>query len=196
LSPDQSTPQEADGEGAWAWPIPARLGDAMVALALLASGLFVVWQAALLPFGKVGLPGPGFFPFALGIALVLLALAILYGIWRSGAGIGETVFVGHRDVLLTLLALAGVAFAFERVGAYVALGTFAAFLLLLVARSALWRVLLGAGLGMVAVWLFFGVALGVRLPTGELWPQLLEPTAALPSDESSEQPSDEPSAQQ
>jgi hypothetical protein len=189
LLPDQSTPQEADGQGAWARPFPARLGEAIVALALLASGLFVVWQAALLPFGRVGLPGPGFFPFALGIALSLLALAILCSIWWSGAGIGEVVFLGHRDVLLTLLALAGVALAFERLGAYVALGTFAAFLLLLVARSAPWRVLLGASLGMVAVWLFFGLMLGVRLPAGELWPQLLEPTAELPSEPSSDQPS-------
>jgi len=189
LLPDQSTPQEADGQGAWARPFPVRLGEAIVALALLASALFVVWQAALLPFGRVGLPGPGFFPFALGIALGLLALAILYGIWRSGPGIGEVVFLGHRDVLLALLALAGVALAFERLGAYVALGTFAAFLLLLVARSAPWRVLLGASLGMVAVWLFFGLMLGVRLPAGELWPQLLEPTAELPSEPSSDQPS-------
>ena len=55
----------------------------IAAVALLASGLFFVWHAALLPFGRVGLPGPGFFPFALGIALGLLALAIL--VRSSGA---------------------------------------------------------------------------------------------------------------
>ena len=56
-----------------------------MALALLASGLFIMWHAALLPFGRVGLPGPGFFPFALGSVLVLLALAILYrGLARTG----------------------------------------------------------------------------------------------------------------
>jgi putative tricarboxylic transport membrane protein len=192
LLPDQSTRSEADEQGAWARPVAARVAEAIVALALLASGLFFVWQAALLPFGRVGLPGPGFFPFALAIALGLLAMAILYRIWLSGTGAGDAVFLGHRDVLLTLLALAGTAVAFERVGAYVALGSFAAFLLLLVARSALWRVLMGATLGMVAVWLFFGLALGVRLPTGDLWPQLLEPTAGLPSD----QPSDTQSNQQ
>jgi hypothetical protein len=175
---DQRTPSDADGQGAWARPVPSRLGDAIVALALLASSLFFTWQSALLPFGGVGLPGPGFFPFALGVALGLLALAILlYSVWRGG-GVGETMFLGHRDVLLTVTALAGVAFAFERVGAYVALGTFTAILLLLVARSALWRVLLGATLGMVAVWLFFGLALGVRLPTGELWQQFADLVAA------------------
>lgn len=162
-----------------------------MAVALLASGLFFVWHASSLPFGQVGLPGPGFFPFALGIALSLFGLAILYYTWRSGVGAGEAVFIGHRDVLIALLALGGTAFAFERIGAYVALGTFAAFLLYFVARSALWRVLLGAGLGMVAVWLFFGLMLGVRLPTGTLWPQILEPTAELSSDEPSGQQPDQ-----
>ena len=150
-----------------------------MALALLASGLFIVWQAALLPFGRVGLPGPGFFPFALGSVLVLLALAILYAAWRA-PGENESIYLGHRDVLIAMAALAGVAFAFERADTYLVLGTFAAALLLLVARSTLWRVVLGATLGMVAVWLFFGLALGVRLPTGELW-QLLDPTSGLPS---------------
>jgi hypothetical protein len=112
---------------------------------------------------------------------------------------GEAVFLGHRDVLLTLAAMAGTAYVFERVGAYGTLGALAAFLLYFVARSALWRVLLGASLGMVAVWLFFGIALGVRLPSGELWPQLLEPSVELPSGQPSDQPSeksDQPSGQQ
>ncbi len=55
---------------------------------------------------------------------------------------------------------------FETLGAYVSLGTFMAILLLTVARSALWRVALGTGLGMVAVWGAFKVLLGVQLPAG------------------------------
>lgn len=188
---EQNTRSEADEQGTWARPVPARLGEAIVAIALLASGLFFVWRAGLLPFGRVGLPGPGFFPFALGIILGLLTLGILYHVWRRSEASGEAVFIGHRDVVLTMLALAGAAFAFERLGAYVALGTFTAFLLLVVARSALWRILTGAILGMVAVWLFFGLALGLRLPTGELWPQLLEPTAEIPADAQSDAQSDQ-----
>jgi hypothetical protein len=153
-----------------------RVGESIVAIALLGTGLFSIWHAAFLPFGRVGLPGPGFFPFVLGIALALLALAILFHAWRTVDG-GDVVFLGHRDVLVALAALAGVAFAFERVDTYVALGTFAAVLLLLVARAALWRVVLGAILGMVAVWLFFQVALGVRLPIGEFWQQPTEQSA-------------------
>jgi hypothetical protein len=178
LLSDQGTPQpeahpDAHAEGAWARPVPARLGEAVVALALLAAGLFFMWQASILPFGRVGLPGPGFFPFALGSGLVLLALAILYVLWRA-PGEATPVFLGHRDVLIAMAALAGVAFAFERADTYLVLGTFAAALLLLVARSTLWRVVLGAIIGMIVVWLFFVLALGLRLPTGEFWQQLLD----------------------
>jgi hypothetical protein len=168
---DQST-SDAEGQGAWARPVSARLSGLIAGLALLAAGAFFAGVATFLPFGRVGLPGPGFFPFALGIALGALALGILFYAWREPRD-GEPLFIGHRNVLLAILALAGVAFAFEKVDSYVALGTFAAFLLLFVARAALWRVVLGAVLGMVAVWLFFGVALGLRLPTSELWQETL-----------------------
>jgi hypothetical protein len=178
MSPPDAHPDDHE-EGAGARRVPARLGEAIVALALLASGLFFMWYAALLPFGRVGLPGPGFFPFALGSVLALLALAILYAAWRA-PGDDTPVYLGHRDVLIAMAALAGAAFAFERADSYLVLGTFAASLLLLVARSTLWRVVLGTTIGMIAVWLFFGIALGLRLPTGELW-QLLDPTSGLSS---------------
>jgi hypothetical protein len=142
-----------------------------MALVLFVTAVFFVWHAALLPFGRVGLPGPGFFPFALGAVLGLLALAILART-LLGAGEGEPVHFGHRDVLIVLAALLGVAIAFERADSYLLLGAFAGLLLLFVARARPWRAALGATLGMVAVWALFRLALGVRLPTGEFWQQL------------------------
>jgi hypothetical protein len=169
-----------DEQGAWARPVSARLAGLVAALAFLATGVFFAWFSALLPFGRVGLPGPGFFPFVLGVVLALLALAILFQAWRAPGG-GEPIFLGHRDVLIAIAGMAGVAFAFEQVDSYLALGLFSAFLLTFVARAALWRVVLGAVLGMVAVYLFFGVALGLRLPVGDYWQDLLDFfTTALP----------------
>jgi Na+-transporting NADH:ubiquinone oxidoreductase subunit NqrB len=161
----EQTPSGLNDQGAWARPVSARLGELLTAAALLATGLFFVWQSALLPFGTEALPGPGFFPFALGIALSLFSLAILVRTLRGSDQI-ETVHLGHRDVLVVFAALIAVAVGFERLGAYAALGVFTAVLLLLVARSALWRVVLGACLGMVAVWAVFKVLLGVQLPAG------------------------------
>ncbi|NJO24059.1 MAG: tripartite tricarboxylate transporter TctB family protein [Sphingomonadales bacterium] len=148
-----------------------------MAIALLAVAVFFISQAALLDFGHVGLPGPGFFPFALGVALCLVSLMILFVMVRSPDE-GERVYVGHRDVLVVIAALGGVAFAFEQADTYLVLGTFLASVLLLVARTTLWRALLGACLGMVLVWVVFRFALGVRLPAGRFWSEL---AAWLPS---------------
>jgi hypothetical protein len=166
----QSSSNE-DEQGAWARPVSARLAGGIAGLTLLAAGAFFAGFATLLPFGRVGLPGPGFFPFALGTALAVLALGILFHTRRERSD-APAVFVGHRDVLAAIVALVGIAFAFEKVDSYLALGAFAAFLLLFVARAAPWRVVLGTVVGMVAVWLFFGVALGLRLPVGEFWQEM------------------------
>jgi hypothetical protein len=170
--PAQAQPAAA-GQIAWARPVPVRVGEILVGLALLATALFFASQAARLDFGRVGLPGPAFFPFALSVALALLALALLYRSFRL-AGDGEAVSLGHRDVLITIVALCAAAFAFERVGAYVVLGAFMAVMLLFVARAALWRVVLGICLGLVAVRRVFSEALGVRLPVGEFGGQIAD----------------------
>jgi putative tricarboxylic transport membrane protein len=146
-------------------PVPARVGELLIAIALLAAGLLFVWQSTLLPFGDVGLPGPGFFPFVLGILLGLFALAIVVRAMRQHDE-GGAVSLGHRDIVVVFAALVGAGFAFERLGAYVTLGLFTAALLWLIARASFWRGVLVAGLGMVAVWAFFKVLLGVQLPAG------------------------------
>jgi hypothetical protein len=168
VTDSREPPLDAAEQGAWGRPVPARTGEIAVAIALLAVAVFFISQAALLDFGRIGLPGPGFFPFALGVALALVSLMILYVMVRS-PDTGEPVYVGHRDVLVVIAALAGVAVAFEQGDAYLALGAFLAFVLLLVARTDLWRALLGACLGIALVWLVFRFALGVRLPTGRFW---------------------------
>ncbi len=171
MTDNRETPQDAAAQGAWGRPMSARTGEIAVAIALLAVAGFFISQAAVLDFGRIGLPGPGFFPFALGVALALVSLMILYVMVRSPDE-AEPVYVGHRDVLVVIAALAGVAFAFEQTDAYLVLGTFLAFVLLLVARTTLWRALLGACFGMALVWLMFRFALGVRLPTGQFWSEL------------------------
>jgi len=175
---DRETQPGAAEQGAWARPIPERIGEAVVALAVLGTALFFIWQAALLPFGGIALPGPAFFPFALGIALGLLALVILsLSLLGKMAGAGA-VYLGHRDVLIAFAALVGVAATFEQADTYVTLGVFAAVLLVFVARAQLWRVALGATLGMLGVALVFRFALGVRLPAGEYWRQALDMVVA------------------
>src|SRR5512145_2556624 len=113
MQPVESDQQMQSAQGAWARPVSARLAGLLAGLAFLAAGAFFAGFAVLLPFGRVGLPGPGFLPFVLGIVLGALALAILFYTWRDRRD-GEPIFVGHRDVLVAILALAGVAVAFDQ----------------------------------------------------------------------------------
>jgi hypothetical protein len=177
---DHSTSGDDEEQGAWARPVSARLAGLIGGLAFLAAGAFFAGLALLLPFGRVGLPGPGFFPFALGVTLGVLAVAILFYAWRERSD-GPAIYIGHRDVLIAIAGLIGIALVFERMDSYLALGAFSGLLILFLARASLWRAALGAALGMMAVWLFFGVALGVRLPTGDLWSEMSEiVTTTLP----------------
>jgi hypothetical protein len=155
----------ATERGAWARPVSTRWGELAVAAALFACAAFFVSLSVLMPFGRVGLPGPGFFPFALGIALGLVALTIGVAIWREHPA-GEHIDLGHRDVVIVFATLIGAALAFERLGAYATLGLFTVLVLVLVARLPLLRAALAAALGMVAVWAVFHVVLKVQLPVG------------------------------
>jgi putative tricarboxylic transport membrane protein len=153
------------GQDGWARPVPSRVGELIVAAALLAAGVFLAWQSTSLPLGDIRSPGPGFFPFVLGIALSLLSLATEIRTVRQ-RGQSEVVSLGHVHIFVVFAALAVVALAFEHLGAYATLGLFTATLLRLVARTTPWRAAVGASLGMVAVWVFFKVLLGIQLPAG------------------------------
>jgi putative tricarboxylic transport membrane protein len=165
MAADAKLDVNARGDGSGALPVPARVGEMLVALALLAAGGFFIWQSAGLPFGDLHRPGPGFFPSVLGSALGVLATAVLIRAWRGAAEV-ETIHLGHRNVLAVLAASIAAAVGFERLGAYATLGTLAGLLLLVLARLSLWRAALVASLGMVAVWAIFKVLLGVQLPPG------------------------------
>src|ERR1700729_2433631 len=92
--------------------VAGRRGGIAVATVLAAVGLVFAWQASLLDFGGFELPGPGFFPLVLGI-LVFAFAALIPMEGLRGAGEGETVELGHRDVLIVLAALAAAAALFE-----------------------------------------------------------------------------------
>ena len=148
-----------------AQPICLRRGEIGAASALVAVGCFFIWHALRLDLGHVGLPGPGFFPLALAIALTAFAGWIAWRSWRERAS-GEAVALGHRDVLIATAAMLCVPFAFGRLGAYATLGVFAVALLVFIGRVPIVRAALAAIAGMTACWYFFQVLLGLQLPRG------------------------------
>ncbi len=145
--------------------VNARRGGMFVAGVLAAIGLLFVWQASLIDLGDFDLPGPGFFPLALGIIVFVLALVTGARLWGAPAD-PEPVGLGHRDVLLVFVALMVVPLVFETLGALITLGLFGAVLLVLLARCPLWLAGASAVVAMAACWYFFQVALGLQLPTG------------------------------
>ncbi len=147
--------------------VSSRRGGIAAALVLFLTGLFFAWQALALDLGSIGLPGPGFFPFALGVLLMGFAATIAGGAVLHRAA-GETIELGHRDVLIGLATLFGACVAFEPLGAYLTLGLFSAALLVLIGRVPIVVAGLSAIAGMIAVWYFFKVLLGLQLPDGPI----------------------------
>src|SRR5215813_12267835 len=84
--------------------ISACLVGMFVAAVLAASGLIFTWQASLIDFGDFALPGPGFFPLALGVLVFVLAIVIGVEDWLA-VGSRQTIELGHRDVLIVFAAL-------------------------------------------------------------------------------------------
>jgi hypothetical protein len=147
--------------------ISVRRGEIWIAAVLVVAGIVFGWQASLLDFGTLALPGPGFIPLVLSLATIALGGIIGVREWlRENSA--ETVELGHRDVLIVFAAMLAVPLLFEPLGAYVTLGLFGAVLLVLVARSSLVIAVVSAVVAMAACWYFFQVALGLQLPVGDI----------------------------
>src|SRR5215467_13166561 len=138
--------------------VSARRSGIWIAAVLAIAGLVFAWQALLLDLGNLALPGPGFIPLVLSVATFGLAGIVGAMEWLQ-ADSGETIELGHRDVLIVFAAMLAVPLLFQPLGAYVTLGLFGAVLLVLVARSSVVIACVAAIAGMAACWYFFQVAL-------------------------------------
>jgi hypothetical protein len=136
----------------------------LLASTLAAVGAFIIHESLQLGLGHIALPGPGFFPLLLGAMLFVSAGMIGIDRWRSREA--GTVELGHRDVLITVIALLAVPALFEPIGAYLTLGLFGTVMLVLIAQVTVPLAIAAAGLAMAACWYFFQVLLGLQLPSG------------------------------
>jgi hypothetical protein len=151
--------------------ISVRDGGLWIAAVLAVTGAVFAWQALPLDLGNLALPGPGFIPLVLSLAIVVLAGIIGFKEWQGASR--ETVELGHRDVLIVFAAMLAVPLLFEPLGAYLTLGAFGAVLLVLVARTSIVIAGVAAVAGMVGCWYFFQVALGLQLPIGAVLERIM-----------------------
>jgi hypothetical protein len=153
--------------------ISLRIGSVGVAAVLAVIGAVFVRQAWFLDFGTLTQPGPGCVPLVLAALTFLLAILVGVHEWQQPDS-GETVELGHRDVVITFAAMLAVPILFEWLGAYLTLGLFGAVLLIFIARTPVVTAAGAATAGMVACWYFFQVALGLQLPLGKVWEWLTQ----------------------
>jgi putative tricarboxylic transport membrane protein len=151
----------------WPFDCCSRRGGLWVAVVLAFIGAGFAAQALTMTFGNLDLPGPGFFPFALGLLLIALSVAIFIMVIQEPRE-APKVELGHSPVLITMAAMSLAAALFERAGAFLSLGGFTLAMLVLVGRVRIIPAVLASVIGMLAVWYVFKVLLGVQLPTGPL----------------------------
>jgi len=138
-----------------------RAGETSVLIALCVLGMLVIWAGREMPAGTLALPGPGFFPIALGTLLALVSFASLFFRAKSEQ---KSVDFSHRKVWIVLAALAAAAFFFERFGAIPSLSVFLSVLMFLLADASWLRATLWGVLGGALLWFVFVYLLGVTLP--------------------------------
>jgi putative tricarboxylic transport membrane protein len=91
------------------------------ALFLLCFGTFICWEARKLDMGRVVKPGPGFFPFWLGLALIIVSLALVFQFSREKTDpsiSSQDLWKGLRweKILFSLVALTLYALFLESLG--------------------------------------------------------------------------------
>jgi putative tricarboxylic transport membrane protein len=151
-----------------------RRYDLGSALFLVLLGLAGAVEARRLALGTLGRPGPGFFPFYLGLALCFVALTLVLRAARGGKGkSGERPEAGERlqwwKVVATLAALFLYAVVLESLGFVVTTALLIFFLFRVIERHS-WAVSVGGSILTAGFsYALFKWWLGVQLPAG-LWP--------------------------
>ena len=140
--------------------INPRAGELCIAAVLLALAAFVIFEGTKMPIGSWALPGPGYFPIALGIILAVVSVALLF---RRPDG-DKPVELFHADGMITIAAVALTALLFERIGAIPAFAIFLSALFYLLGHARWWSAIALGGAGAGLTWLLFVHLLQLQLP--------------------------------
>lgn len=135
--------------------------DFLAGFAAIVLGLCVATVASGYGYGTPRRMGPGFFPFSLGVMLAVIGGIIMLGALRSHEKLPK---LNMRPYIVIPLAILAFALILPRFG-FGPAGVATIMLAGVAERGSNKLHLLLLALGLVpAVWLLFGVALGVQLP--------------------------------
>lgn len=140
-----------------------------LALLLLSAGM--IWAALGLPFGNLHNPGPGFFPFWLGLIMGAMSIGLIVQTTLAKRNVRTIRNILEEDVrwskvLLVLVALILYGFLMDTIGFLIM--TFLLMVVLLrFIETQSWKVVIGWALvGSVGAYLIFEVWMKLRLPKG------------------------------
>jgi putative tricarboxylic transport membrane protein len=146
--------------------------EAIVAGCLVALGVMAFWGALQMPVGSPSMPGAGFFPRVLSLALVGVGVIILvrrHMLTRSGDPDGATpVPFGHRHIVVAFLATCAAAALFEPAGFLITSVLYLFVMLRMLSPLGWLSSIAAAVIAAVASHLFFVELLRVPLPGGLL----------------------------
>jgi putative tricarboxylic transport membrane protein len=146
--------------------------DQWSGLFLLVVAALICWGSLRMPFGSLRSPGPGFFPFWLGILLGAMSLGLVAESTLAGTGKEIREIVQERvrwhNVFLVLIALILYGGLLDFIGFVI--GTFLLMILLLrYVEPQAWRAVIGWALGgTLGAYAIFDIWMKLRLPKGIL----------------------------
>jgi putative tricarboxylic transport membrane protein len=132
--------------------------------------LYGVVSTSLMPLGQLQEPGPGFFPLALSMILLVLSGLGIVSARPSAEDLArlEPFWGDMKTPVKIVLATALAVFAFEPVGFLITSSCFLVLLFLWVSRYPLWKAVVFGVAGGFSGWFCFVKLLGVPMPGGFL----------------------------
>lgn len=141
-------------------------------LVFLVVGIAFAWGATSYSFGSSAKPGPGYFPFGLGIILAFLGALVLFKALTIETDGGDPIgAIAWKPLVVVLLAVAAFGVLLPRLGLVLTMP-----LLIFVSSWAsdefsLKVALINAAVLTVMCWLIFVKGLGLSLP---VWPTIIK----------------------
>jgi putative tricarboxylic transport membrane protein len=140
-------------------------GDVISGAVLAALGVFIITHSRAWDYYTLDGPGPGFFPFWYGVAMVVLSLLLIVNSARNGDSKGVDWSATGR-AMTTWLAFALSVALMDFLGFLISFAVLAFFLVAVIFRRPFMTATVVAVASALAFHLVFPVALSVPLPTG------------------------------
>lgn len=147
---------------------PKGSQDFFAGLLFIVLGIAFAWGATAYSFGDAAAPGPGYFPFGLGVLLALLGGMVLFKSLSIESEGGQPVGpIAWRPLLAIVLAVLGFGLGLHRLGLVITVALVGFGVSFAGREVRAWEAaLLGLGLALFS-WLVFVLGLSLNLP---VWP--------------------------